>query len=239
MVACQPAQLQQVRLGSRRCCTLTGPWLGFGPWPHSSYANLGTHRCRCTSRLAPLVKGKRRKRAAHPRAVCVALPRTVSYSRHVPSLAEGPSAPLSTRIPVMESKPVVVAVIDGQPGGAPQQPAKGKGKWVAGAILLLCLGVGLGAGLGAGLKKKSTTASTPAPPTMTLYSVASSMTLAGLTSTTFTSAARLSFASTMATSLGVASSAVAVTQVTDITTARRRVLSTGVSVNFTVASTTP
>ena len=136
----------------------------------------------------------------------------------------------------MEKQPAVV-VLAADPGGGQQQRGKGTGKLVA-AVVLVAVALGLGIGLGVGLKSGTTTTSTSPAPTVTLYSVSSSLTLAGLTSGTFTTAARSGFASSMASSLGVAPTAVAVTSVTDITTARRRVLATGIAVNFTVASTT-
>ena len=106
-------------------------------------------------------------------------------------------------------------------------------------IAALCVGAALGIGLGVGLKA-SEAAPAPSGQTVTpatLYTVSSSLTLAGLTSSTFSSAARIAFKSSVASTLGVQTSAVAVTQVTDITTARRRALAIGVAVNFTITTT--
>jgi hypothetical protein len=79
----------------------------------------------------------------------------------------------------------------------------------------------------------------PAPPPPALlalsapYTVSSSATLAGLSAATFGPAAQAGFSSAMATSLKVDLIAVAVTGVTDV--ARRRLMSSGATVAFTVS----
>ena len=155
----------------------------------------------------------------------------------------------------MQPQPAVLVVGAAQPEPVYVQPgevAPAYGKQAAGSqegrsrrtfkgllIAALCVGAALGIGLGVGLKA-SEAAPAPSGQTVTpatVYTVSSSLTLAGMTASTFSSAARSAFTSSVASTLGVQASAVNVTQVTDITTARRRALAIGIAVNFTITTT--